>query len=158
MRLVFLWLCGLIVFALMTGATGITLSNSGVDRAFHDTYYVVAHFHYALTIIIIFAVFAVIYFALHTWANRTVPFWAGVIQFALMFVGILLTVFPQYFLGRHGMPRRYIDYPEAFAWWNTLSAFGAVLSSLSLIVFIGILIYMVFWARPKTPRGNASEE
>ncbi len=150
MRLVYLWLCGLIVFAFMAGAAGITLSTSGIDRAFHDTYYVVAHFHYAINVSVGFAFFAAIYFVIHKWTNRTVPFWAGVTHFALMFVGILLTFFPQHFLGRQGMPRRYIDYPEAFALWNKISTIGTVLTKLSVILFIGIILYLVLWAKPHT--------
>ncbi len=149
MRIAFLWVLGLLVFAVMAGGAGIALSNSGVDRVYHDTYYVVAHFHYAMTLGLVFLVFAVFYLVIHKWTNRHVPFWAGATQFGLMFVGTLMTFVPQHFLGRQGMPRRYIDYPEAFATWNKISTFGAMLCVLSFVVFGLIVIYLIIWGRTK---------
>ena len=115
MRIAFLWLMGLLAFAAMAGGTGIALSNSGIDRAYHDTYYVVAHFHSAMTLGVVFLFFAVFYLVIHKWTNRGAPFWVGATHFNVVFVGTLMTFLPQHFLGRSGMPRRYIDYPEAFA-------------------------------------------
>ncbi|WGI20539.1 cbb3-type cytochrome c oxidase subunit I [Amylibacter sp. IMCC11727] len=153
MRIVYLWLAALLIFVLLAGATGISLSNGSVDRAYHDTYYVVAHFHYALNIA---AVFATIFFIIHRWTNRAVPLWAGSIQFTLFAVGAFMTFFPQHFLGLSGMPRRYIDYPEAFAFWNKISALGVLLCTLSLIVFVIILIYTIFWGPTKSSKSNGS--
>jgi cytochrome c oxidase subunit 1 len=125
------------------GVTGIVLSQAGVDRAYHDTYYVVAHFHYVMSLGAVFGIFAGVYYWIGKMTGRQYPEKWGQIQFWAMFIGANLTFFPQHFLGRQGMPRRYIDYPEAFSFWNEVSSYGAFLSGASFLLFIGIMVYTV---------------
>ena len=137
-----LWAFGFLFLFTVGGVTGIVLSQAGVDRAYHDTYYVVAHFHYVMSLGAVFGIFAGIYYWFGKMSGREYPEWAGKLHFWTMFIGANLTFFPQHFLGRQGMPRRYIDYPEAFAYWNWFSSIGAFLSFASFLFFIG----MIFWA------------
>jgi cytochrome c oxidase subunit 1 len=136
-----LWAFGFLFLFTLGGVTGIVLAQAGVDRAYHDTYYVVAHFHYVMSLGAVFSIFAGIYFYLPKMSGRMYPEWAGKLHFWAMFIGANITFFPQHFLGRQGMPRRYIDYPEAFAYWNYVSSWGAFLSFASFLFFIGIMIY-----------------
>jgi cytochrome c oxidase subunit 1 len=147
-----LWALGFLFLFTVGGVTGIVLSQAGVDRVYHDTYYVVAHFHYVMSLGAVFAIFAGIYFYLPKMAGRMYPEWAGKLHFWAMFVGANLTFFPQHFLGRQGMPRRYIDYPEAFAFWNYVSSWGAFLSFASFLFFIGVLVWTL--TRGKTVTEN----
>ncbi len=134
-----LWAFGFLFLFTVGGVTGIVLSQAGVDRAYHDTYYVVAHFHYVMSLGAVFGIFAGIYFYLPKMAGRKIPEWAGKLHFWAMFIGANITFFPQHFLGRQGMPRRYIDYPEAYALWNYVSSIGAFLAFASFVFFIVIL-------------------
>jgi cytochrome c oxidase subunit 1 len=136
-----LWAMGFLFLFTVGGVTGIVLSQAGVDRVYHDTYYVVAHFHYVMSLGAVFSIFAGIYFYLPKMSGRLYPEWAGKLHFWAMFIGANLTFFPQHFLGRQGMPRRYIDYPEAFAYWNYISSWGAFLSFASFLFFIGVLVW-----------------
>ena len=139
------------------GVTGIVLAQASVDRAYHDTYYVVAHFHYVMSLGAIFGIFAGIYFWIGKMSGRQYPEWAGKLHFWAMFIGSNLTFFPQHFLGRQGMPRRYIDYPEAFAYWNWFSSIGAFLSFASFIFFIGIVFYTLLAGRRITENNYWNE-
>ncbi|GHF37430.1 cytochrome c oxidase subunit I [Seohaeicola zhoushanensis] len=136
-----LWAFGFLFLFTVGGVTGIVLSQAAIDRYYHDTYYVVAHFHYVMSLGAVFAIFAGIYFYLPKMSGRMYPEWAGKLHFWAMFIGANLTFFPQHFLGREGMPRRYIDYPEAFAYWNHWSSLGAFLSFASFVFFIGVIFY-----------------
>ncbi|WP_428511393.1 cytochrome c oxidase subunit I [Roseovarius sp.] len=139
-----LWAFGFLFLFTVGGVTGIVLSQAGIDRAYHDTYYVVAHFHYVMSLGAVFAIFAGVYFYFPKMTGRMYPEWAGKLHFWAMFIGANLTFFPQHFLGRQGMPRRYIDYPEAFAVWNYWSSLGAFLSFASFIFFFGVIAYSLF--------------
>ena len=136
-----LFAVGFLFLFTVGGVTGIVLSQAGVDRAYHDTYYVVAHFHYVMSLGAVFAIFAGVYFYFPKMSGRMYSETLGKIHFWAFFIGANLTFFPQHFLGRQGMPRRYIDYHEAFAYWNLWSSWGAFLSFASFILFFGIIFY-----------------
>ncbi|MDA9612680.1 cytochrome c oxidase subunit I [Paracoccaceae bacterium] len=145
-----LWAFGFLFLFTLGGVTGIVLAQAGVDRAYHDTYYVVAHFHYVMSLGAVFTIFAGIYFYFPKMTGKMIPEWAGKIHFWTMFIGSNLTFFPQHFLGRQGMPRRYIDYPEAFALWNKVSSYGAFLSFASFVFFFVVIIYAIVAGKKET--------
>ncbi len=135
-----LWALGFIFLFTVGGVTGVVLANAGADRALHDTYYVVAHFHYTMSLGATFGVFAGWYY----WYPKMFgymysEFWANV-HFWLMFVGVNTIFFPQHFLGLAGMPRRYIDYPDAYALWNNVSSWGYLITLVSIVAFLWVLI------------------
>lgn len=152
-----LFALGFLFLFTVGGVTGIVLSQAGVDRAYHDTYYVVAHFHYTMSLGAASCIFAGIYFWFGKMSGKHYPEWAGKLHFAMFFIGANLTFFPQHFLGRQGMPRRYIDYPEAFAYWNKISSMGAFLAFASLVFFIGIVFYSLFFGRKVTENNYWNE-
>jgi cytochrome c oxidase subunit 1 len=139
-----LWAFGFLFLFTLGGVTGIVLSQAGVDRAYHDTYYVVAHFHYVMSLGAVFGIFAAIYYWFGKMTGRQYPEWAGKLHFWTFFIGANLTFFPQHFLGRQGMPRRYIDYPEAFAYWNYVSSIGAFIAFASFVFFLVFITYAIF--------------
>jgi len=136
-----LWAFGFLFLFTVGGVTGIVLSQAPIDRTYHDTYFVVAHFHYVMSLGAVFALFAGVYYWIGKMSGRQYPEWAGKVHFWTMFIGSNLTFFPQHFLGRQGMPRRYIDYPEAFAYWNWLSSIGAFIAFASFLFFLGVVYY-----------------
>lgn len=148
---------GFIFLFTVGGVTGIVLSQAPVDRAYHDTYYVIAHFHYVMSLGAVFGIFAGMYFWIGKMSGRQYPERAGKLHFWAMFIGANITFFPQHFLGRQGMPRRYIDYPEAYAYWNQVSSYGAFLSFASFVLFIGIVFYTIMAGRRITENNYWNE-
>ncbi len=148
-----LWAFGFLFLFTVGGVTGVVLSQPGIDRAYQDTYYVVAHFHYVMSLGAVFTIFAAVYYWMGKMTGRQYPEVWGKVHFWMMFIGANITFFPQHFLGRQGMPRRYIDYPEAFAYWNEISSYGAFLTFASFLLFIGIMVYTVR-AGKKIENGN----
>src|ERR1700761_818228 len=135
-----LFAIGFIFLFTVGGVTGVVLANAGVDYAFQDTYYVVAHFHYVLSLGAVFAIFAGFYYWFEKmWGVKYNEF-LGATHFWITFVGVNLVFFPQHFLGLQGMPRRYIDYPEAFTLWNKVSSIGYAITLVAMVVFFIMLI------------------
>jgi len=135
-----LWAIGFIFLFTVGGVTGVVLANAGVDRSLHDTYYVVAHFHYVLSLGAVFAIFAAWYYWFPKITGRVIPDWIGRWHFYVAFISANIVFFPQHFLGLAGMPRRYIDYPEVFSGWNFISSLGSYLSAVAMILFFyGVL-------------------
>jgi cytochrome c oxidase subunit 1 len=139
-----LFAAGFIFLFVVGGVTGVVLANSAVDIPMHDTYYVVAHFHYVMSLGAVFGIFAGFYHWFGKMSGRQYSEWMGKLHFWTFFIGANLTFFPQHFLGLAGMPRRIPDYPDVYAGWNYVSSIGSYIAGVSAIMFL-----VVVWAALK---------
>ncbi len=135
-----LYAMGFIWLFVMGGVTGVVLANGGIDTAFHDTYYVVAHFHYVMAIAAIFAMFGAWYYWIGKMTGRQYSEGLAKVQFWVFFIGVNVLFFPQHFLGLAGMPRRIPDYPDVYAGWNFVSSIGAAITVAGTLLFYYIVI------------------
>ncbi|WP_298094294.1 cytochrome c oxidase subunit I [Brevundimonas sp.] len=143
-----LWAIGFIFLFTVGGVTGVVLSNAGIDYSLHDTYYVVAHFHYVLSLGAVFAIFAGFYYWFEKMFGVKYNEFLGCLHFWLMFVGVNIIFFPQHFLGLQGMPRRYVDYSDGYAYWNMVSTWGYVITVVGVLVFLIMLAEAAIRRRP----------
>jgi cytochrome c oxidase subunit 1 len=143
-----LFALGMIFLFTVGGVTGVVLSNAGIDTSLHDTYYVVAHFHYVLSMGALFSMFAGFYYWIGKMSGRQYPETLGKIHFWITFIGVNIAFFPQHFSGLAGMPRRIPDYPDAFAGWNMISSVGSYISAFGALFFL-FVIFRTFTAGEK---------
>jgi cytochrome c oxidase subunit 1 len=143
-----LWAIGFIFLFTVGGVTGVVLANAGIDYSLHDTYYVVAHFHYVLSLGAVFAIFAGFYYWFEKMFGVKYNEFLGATHFWLMFVGVNIVFFPQHFLGLQGMPRRYVDFSDGYAYWNYVSSVGYVITAVAVLVFLIMLLEAAIRRRP----------
>jgi len=139
-RVPMLWAIGFIFLFTVGGVTGVVLANAGVNLAFHDGYYVVAHFHYVLSLGAVFSIFGGFYYWFPKMCGRMYNETLGKIHFWITFIGVNLTFFPMHFLGMAGMPRRVPDYPAAFTGWNEVATVGSYVSAAGAVIFVFLVL------------------
>jgi cytochrome c oxidase subunit 1 len=138
-----LFALGFLFLFTLGGLTGVVLSNSGINAVMHDTYYVVAHFHYVLSMGAVFGMFAAWYYWVEKIVGYSYPEFLGQLHFWMFFAGVNITFFPMHFLGLAGFPRRVPDYPDAYALWNKVASFGSNVSTISALLFF-VIVYITF--------------
>ncbi|MDX1425241.1 MAG: cytochrome c oxidase subunit I [Kiloniellales bacterium] len=143
-----LFALGFILLFTIGGVTGVALASAGLDTVLHDTYYVVAHFHYVMSLGSAFALFAGFYYWIGKMSGRQYPEGLGRLHFWLTFIGVNITFFPMHFLGLAGMPRRIADYPEAYAHWNLVASIGSYVSFAGVLVFLLVVWRTLAAGRP----------
>ena len=152
------WAIGFIFMFTVGGVTGVVLANGGVDDYMQDTYYVVAHFHYVLSLGAVFSLFAGFYYWFPKMSGRMYNEFLGQLHFWIFFLGVNVLFFPMHFLGLQSMPRRYPDYPDALAFWNWIATRGYEIMALSMVIFFANIIWSLFAGRkaPDNPWGEGA--
>jgi cytochrome c oxidase subunit I len=141
------WAIGFIFMFTVGGVTGVVLANGGLDDNLHDTYYVVAHFHYVLSLGAVFSLFAGFYYWFGKMSGRHLNEALGHLHFWFFFIGVNVLFFPMHFLGNSGMPRRVPDYPEAFAYWNQIASWGYAIMGVGVLIFFVNVIWSLVAGR-----------
>jgi len=157
LRTPLLFACGFIFLFTVGGLTGVVLANSGIDIALHDTYYVVAHFHYTLSMGAVFGMFTGFYYWIPKITGLMYPETLGQIHFYTLFIGVNLTFLPMHFLGLAGMPRRIPDYPTAFAGWNLVASYGSYVSVVASLFFFYV-VYCTLTSNERAPKNPWATE
>ena len=141
------WAMGFIFMFTVGGVTGVVLANGGLDDNLHDTYYVVAHFHYVLSLGAVFGLFAGFYYWFGKMSGRHLNEFLGHLHFWFFFIGVNVLFFPMHFLGNEGMPRRIPNYPDAFAYWNQIASFGYAIMGVGVLIFFANVFWSLFAGR-----------